>query len=29
MTIKTPGQLAYEAEVAEYPNYIDGKPRKA
>lgn len=25
---KTPGRIAYEAEVAEYPHYHNGKPRR-
>lgn len=26
---KTPGQIAYEAEVAKWPNHYDGAPRRA
>lgn len=26
--IKTPGQIAYEADLSVYPNYHDGAPRK-
>lgn len=29
MTDKTPGQLAYEADVAARPTYDDHSPRKA
>lgn len=27
--IKTPGQMAYEADLLKRPNYHDGKPRRA